>query len=160
MKSTEKTFSILQIEDDEDDAFLMQFAFREVGVANRLITVRDGQEAIDYLAGEGKYADRDEFPVPCLVLLDLKLPRKVGLDVLKWIRSHPVLRTLIVIMFSSSPRPADIDQAYAEGANSFLVKPSSMQELFDLLEGIRVYWLLRNEAPTACQEWVSETINR
>jgi CheY-like chemotaxis protein len=150
MKSTMKEFSILQVEDDENDAVLMQLAFHEIGIPNRLVRVRDGQETIDYLGGVGKYANRDLFPVPCLVLLDLKLPRRSGLDVLKWIRGHPVLKTLIVIIFSSSPQPEDIDRAYEAGVNSFLVKPTGIQELLGLLEALKTYWLNHNELPSAC----------
>jgi len=151
-------FSILQVEDDDNDAFLMQLAFQEIGISNRLLRAHDGPEAIDYLRGVGKYADRDRFPVPCLVLLDLKLPRRSGLDVLKWIRAQPILKTLIVIIFSSSPQPEDIDQAYESGVNSFLVKPTGMQELLEMLEAIKTYWLNYNELPSAvgCLSEVSE----
>jgi len=86
----------------------------------------------------------------------LKLPRRSGLDVLKWIRAQPILKTLIVIIFSSSPQPQDIDQAYEAGANSFLVKPTGMQALLEMLEAIKTYWLNYNELPSAGVRCLSE----
>ncbi len=97
------TRTILYAEDEEDDIFFMQRAFSAAGITYPLITVPDGQEAIDYLQGGGRYANRDEFPVPYLLLLDLNLPRKSGLDVLKWIRNEPAVSTLPVIVLSSLP---------------------------------------------------------
>ena len=147
-----KKFSILQVEDEENDVLLMQVAFRESGIMHPLFSARDGQEAIDYLAGNGKFADRDRFPPPCLMFLDLKLPRKMGLDVIRWVRSQPSLQTLIVIVFSSSPQPDDINSVYRAGANSFLVKPSGLNELITMLEAFKAYWLVYNQPPTECAD--------
>jgi CheY-like chemotaxis protein len=143
-----KDFSILQVEDTENDVILMKYAFKQAGIANALSVVRDGQQAIDYLAGVGEYADREKYPLPGLVLLDLKLPRKMGLDVLKWIRENPSLDALPVIVLTSSGQRDDVQNAYRTGANSFLIKPSGVKELVELLKAVKVYWLEYNEAPS------------
>src|SRR5205809_7595133 len=93
---------ILHVEDSEEDVFLLRYAFQRADIKTPVQVVEDGQEAIDYLAGIGKFADRNEFPLRCLVLLDLKLPHKIGLEVLEWIRQQPELKSLVVIILSSS----------------------------------------------------------
>src|SRR5688572_12299591 len=98
--------TILQVEDDPNDVFLLQHALTKVGVANPIQVATDGQQAIDYLKGEGRFADREKYPLPCLVLLDLKLPHVMGLNVLKWIRQRPG-SALVVIMLSASGEDAD-----------------------------------------------------
>ena len=92
--------TILLVEDEENDVFFLKHAFEEVGVLNPLRVAQDGQEALDYLSGRGEYADRERFPLPCLILLDLKLPRVMGFEVLQWIREQPALKTLIVVVLS------------------------------------------------------------
>ena len=114
---------ILQVEDDANDVFLLQHAMTEAGVENPIQVATDGQQAIDYLKGAGKFADRKQFPFPCLVLLDLKLPYVMGLEVLKWIRQQPG-PMLIVILLTASAEDEDIVAAYRLGANAFLTKPS------------------------------------
>src|SRR5437868_12776557 len=116
---------ILHVEYRDEDVFLLNHAFKRAEIGNPVQVVIDGQEAIDYLAGNGKFADRAQFPVPCLVLLDLQLPAKTGLEVLEWIRQQSALRSLIVIILSSSIYEGDVRRAYELGANAFLVKPSS-----------------------------------
>src|SRR5688572_19839953 len=111
---------ILYVEDSEDDVFFLKRAFKAAEVPNPLQVARDGQEAIDYLAGLEKFSDRERHPLPCLVLLDFKLGGKMGLDVLRWIRERPALRKLLVIILSSSSQRADVDRAYELGANAFL----------------------------------------
>jgi CheY-like chemotaxis protein len=140
---------ILLVEDDENDIFFMERGMKEAGITRRLQVVMDGQEAIDYLGGTGEYSDRDRFPLPCLVMLDLKLPRVMGLEVLKWIRRQPELETLIVIIMSSSKLAPDIAMAYRLGANSYLVKCSG-DNLSQMLVRVRQYWLELNQAPTPC----------
>lgn len=130
----------------------MQLAFRETGITNPLYSTPDGQEAMDYLAGCGKFADRDRFPAPCVVFLDLKMHGKMGLDVLKWIRGQPSLQTLIVIVLSSSPQHDDINNVYRAGANSFLVKPSGLDELISMIQAFKAYWLVYNQPPIECGE--------
>src|SRR5580765_8485160 len=119
---------ILQVEDDPNDVYFLQHAMTKAGVANPIHVASDGQQAIDYLKGAGKFADRDQFPLPCLVLLDLKLPHVMGLDVLKWIRQESGL-SLVVLLLTASAEEADIAAAYRLGANAFLVKPSEAHKL-------------------------------
>jgi CheY-like chemotaxis protein len=140
---------ILYAEDEENDVFLMRHAWKSVGVLNPLKVVTDGEQAVQYLSGEGMYADRDEYPLPCLILLDLKLPRLHGLDVLKWIRQQPALHLLPVIVFSSSNNPQDVCRAYELRANAYLVKPSHTEGLVELVASLRGFWLGRNQLPPA-----------
>src|SRR5437899_12415537 len=122
------TNTILQVEDDPNDVFLFQYAMRKAGVTNPIQVASDGQEAIDYLKGVGKFVDREKYPLPCLVLLDLKLPYVMGLDVLKWIRAQPG-PVLPVIMLTASAEETDVATAYRLGANAFLTKPSQASKL-------------------------------
>lgn len=143
-------FTILQIEDREEDVFLLEYAFKRADIKNTVRVAADGQEAIDYLSGTGKFADRTRFPFPCLVLLDLKLPYKMGLEVLEWIRQQPTLRWLIVIILSSSVNEGDVQRAYELGANGFLVKPSDANTLADMCKALKHYWLVHNQPPAEC----------
>src|SRR5690349_19737256 len=113
----------LLVEDNADDVVLVKRAFAKAKVLNPLHITRRGEEAIDYLSGTGKYANRAEFPLPGLVLLDLNMPGLSGFDVLRWIRQQPGLRTLRVVVLTSSDETRDVNLAYQLGANSFLVKP-------------------------------------
>lgn len=124
---------ILYAEDDENDAFFMTRALKEAGIANRLELVRDGQEAIDYLAGDGRFADRDAFPLPFLVLLDLKLPQLSGLEVLEWVREQSSLRDLHVVVLASSAEDKTVPKALELGANSYLVKPPTTASLLHMI---------------------------
>src|SRR3981081_919782 len=127
--------TILQVEDDPNDVFFLQHAMKKAGVANPIQVASDGQQAIEYLQGTGKFADREQFPLPCLVLLDLKLPHVMGLDVLKWIREHFGM-ALVVVLLTASGEDADIAAAYRLGANGFLVKPSEASKLEDMVRAI------------------------
>jgi DNA-binding NarL/FixJ family response regulator len=138
--------TILQVDDDANDVFLVQHAMRKMGVANPLQVVSDGQRAIDYLQGAGQFADRDTFPYPCLVLMDLKLPYVMGLDVLRWIRAQP-MASLTVIILSASAEGSDISEAYRLGANAFLTKPSEASTLEDMVAAIKAFWLTHNTLP-------------
>ena len=138
--------TILQVEDDPNDAFFFQRALDTLKAANPVRIVTDGQEAIDYLKGVGKFADRAQFPLPDLVLLDLKLPRVMGLDVLKWIRQEAGL-DLVVLLLTASAEEVDIAAAYRLGANAFLVKPSEAGKMVDLVRAIRDFWLTHNTLP-------------
>jgi CheY-like chemotaxis protein len=140
------TRTILLVEDEEGDVFFMRQAMKKAGVLNPLQVASDGQEAIDYFKGTGKFANREEFPLPCLVLLDLKLPRVMGLDVLKWIRQQPAVATIVVIL-TSSQEEADIATAYRLGANGYLVKPSDVSQLNDMAKSISDFWLTQNIFP-------------
>jgi CheY-like chemotaxis protein len=139
--------TILLAEDEEDDVFFMKHAFTGAGIFNPLQVARDGKQAVNYLAGRGDYADRDRFPLPSLVLLDLKLPQLTGLEVLKWIRQQPELKSLIVIILSSSQQTSDISKAYELGANAYLVKPSNPIDLRRMVAGIKRFWLDSNHSP-------------
>src|SRR4051812_17763959 len=108
--------TILLVEDDPNDVFFIQYAFEQAGIRNPTRVAENGQEAIDYLAGNGKFADRSQYPTPAIVLLDLKLPMVMGLDVLRWIKGRPELHTLLVIVMTSSKDPNDICEAYQLGA--------------------------------------------
>lgn len=138
---------ILHVEDREEDVFLLQYAFEHADIKNPVHVSDDGQAAIDYLAGVGKFADRDRFPLPILVLLDLKLPTKMGLEVLEWIKRQPHLKCIIVLILSSSIYEGDIERAYELGVNAFLVKPSSSKVLTDMCKAIKHFWLMHNRPP-------------
>ena len=138
--------TILQVDDDPNDVYLLKHAMNKVGVANPVQVASDGQQAIDYLRGAGKFADRRKFPFPCLVLLDLKLPYVMGLDVLKWIREQSGTAA-IVLLLTASAEEADIASAYRLGANGFLVKPSEASKLEEMVKAIRDFWLTHNTLP-------------
>jgi CheY-like chemotaxis protein len=138
--------NILVAEDDPSDAFFLQRAFSKVGKTVALQFVRDGQEVVDYLRGEGTFADRHLYPMPDLLLLDLKMPRMDGFEALTWIRKQPSLRRLPVLIFSGSEQLQDINKAYDLGANSYLVKPHATQELMGLVNRLWDYWLGSNRS--------------
>jgi CheY-like chemotaxis protein len=145
-------FPILLGEDDENDMFLLRRAFDAAAVQNPLYVARDGQEVIDWLAGVDGFSNRAEHPVPCLLILDLKMPRKSGMDVLEWRRRQPILNCLPVVVFSSSAHPYDIEKAYRLGANAFVVKPSSNAERAQFVQNLKGFWLQFNEPPAICSE--------
>lgn len=138
---------ILLAEDDENHVFLIRRAFKKAGLLNPLYVVRNGEEAISYLKGEGCYANRDEYPLPALLLLDLKMPQKDGFQVLEWIRQEADFKRLRVVVLTSSEEIKDVNRAYELGANSFLVKPVDMQEFMRLTDAIHGYWLWLSRAP-------------
>ena len=136
--------AILLVEDNEDDVFLMKRALKEAQVANPLYIVEDGQQAVDYLRGEGEFADRARYPFPAIVFLDLKLPLKSGHQVLEWIRAQPGLASLVVVVLTSSDEPSDVAKSYKLGANSYLVKPPTCEQLTDMAKCFKWYWLEYN----------------
>ncbi|MES2693250.1 MAG: response regulator [Verrucomicrobiota bacterium] len=138
--------TILVVEDEEDAVILLESAFRKAQFSNPVHRVSHGALAMEYLSHAVSAKNRS-VPLPALVLLDLKLPLVSGIEVLKWIRAHPALHSLVVIIFSSSTEPRDVAAAYAAGANSFLVKPSNLSTLTELANGIRNYWLKLNVPP-------------
>jgi CheY-like chemotaxis protein len=140
-----KERTLMLIEDSEDDIFFMKRAMKSANINNPLRVVEDGQSAVDYLAGNGEYADREKHPLPSLVLLDLKLPYKGGLEVLQWIRDQRHLETTIVIVMTSSKEDKDVETAYRLGANSYLVKPPTAEKLLELANALKLYWLKFNE---------------
>lgn len=138
--------TILQVEDDPNDVFFLQKAMKKMQVSNPIQVATDGQQAIDYLRGSGQFADRGKFPFPSLVLLDVKLPYVMGLDVLKWIRAQRGT-PLPVLMLSASAQEADIAAAYRLGANAFLCKPSESRRFEEMVKSIKDFWLTHNTMP-------------
>ncbi len=138
---------ILLAEDEEDYVLLIKHAFQKAVIPNPLHVVWNGEEAIAYLKGTGKYSDREEFPLPSLLLLDLKMPRVNGFEVLQWLRSQPGLSTLRVLVLTSSDQIRDVNEAYRLGANSFLVKPSDFEDVIQLSRLIQDFWLKASCAP-------------
>jgi CheY-like chemotaxis protein len=138
---------VLLVEDDENDVVFVQRAFRQTGILNPLQIVRDGDEAVGYLSGGGQFADRDQYPLPAFMLLDLKLPRRSGLEVLTWAKEQPGLKRIPIVVLTSSRKDDDVNRAYEMGANSYLVKPVSFEGLMDLVKSLNLYWLILNERP-------------
>jgi CheY-like chemotaxis protein len=140
-------YGILLVEDSSTDILLIQRAFKQANVHNPIRIVKDGDEAVSYLSGENSYRDRARFPLPALILLDLKLPRRHGLEVLTWLKEQPGIKRIPVVVLTSSREDKDIDRAYDLGVNSYLVKPVKSYALNHLIETINSYWLRSNEFP-------------
>ena len=140
---------ILLVEDDDNDVVLIQHAFKKAGLKESLKTVSSGEEAIDYLSGNGMYADRERFPLPFLLLLDLKMPGTNGFEVLHWVRSASDLKRLLVVVLTSSNLQADVDRAYELGANSYLVKPVELGQMVHMVQRFEAYWTELNRTPTS-----------
>ena len=138
---------ILLVEDDADHTELVRRAIEELGRDVRLVALADGEIALDYLFRRGEWADSERSPRPDLVLLDLRLPRLDGFSVLREIKSALALRHVPVVILTSSSSDRDVEQAYAEHANSYLVKPHDYERLVTLLGRARDYWLVRNRGP-------------
>ena len=138
---------ILLAEDEEDYVLLIKKAFEQAKILNPLHVVSTGSEMMGYLKGDGKYSNRDEYPLPDLLLLDIKLPGFSGLEILGWIRSHPGLSGLRVVILTSSEDVKDVNDAYRLGANSFLMKPYDFADLVSLAKTIQTYWLQLSKCP-------------
>ncbi|OGO00596.1 MAG: two-component system response regulator [Chloroflexi bacterium RBG_13_51_52] len=143
----EKSETILLVEDNPDDIELTMRAFRKNNIANEVIVARDGVEALDYLFCKGTYADRDEKDTPRLILLDLKLPKMDGLQVLERLRSDGHNKMVPVVILTSSKEEQDLISGYKCGANSYVRKPINFNEFVDAVRNIGLYWLLINEPP-------------
>jgi len=139
---------ILLVDDDENDVVLLQRAFEKAGLHDWLRVVTSGQEAIDYLSARGNYADRERFPLPFLLLLDLKMPGTDGFEVLRWARSESELKRLLIVVLTSSNLQTDVDRAYELGANSYLVKPVEFDEIVHMVQRFEAYWAEINRSPT------------
>ena len=140
-------YPILLVEDSPDDALLIQRAFRKANLANPVELVRDGEEAVAYLSGKAPYDDRARFPLPVFMLLDLKLPRRSGLEVLAWVRKESVVKRLPVVVLTSSRESVDVNRAYDLGVNSYLTKPVGFEALLEMVKNVNLYWLVLNENP-------------
>src|SRR5689334_9161892 len=138
---TTTTGPILLIEDNEDDVFLMQRAIENAAIVNALFVVEDGQQAIDYMDGTGKFSDRSRYPLPALIFLDLKLPIVKGLEVLAWIREKPEFDNTVIVVLTSSNEPKDLNESYRLGANSYVVKPPTANQLLEMAKAFKWYWL-------------------
>lgn len=131
---------ILIAEDDDNDVFLIKRALHRAQFDNPVQVVPTGQDAIAYLKGEPPYVSREKHPIPALMLLDLKMPLKSGFEVLSWIRQHPEFNSLPVVVLTSSQESADVNRAYALGANSYLVKPASFVSLVEMINRLKEYF--------------------
>ncbi len=143
----EKPATILLVEDNRMDVELTLDAFKEARLENKILFVTNGQDALDYLFRRGNYADRNTYPMPDLILLDLKLPRVDGFEVLRQIKSTEILKRLPVIILTSSKDEGDRALSYDIGANSYLVKPVSFEGFLGVVKQIEGYWLSLNIAP-------------
>ena len=137
--------TILLVEDEPSDVFLMRRALKSAQITNPMQIAGDGQEAINYLSGAGKFSDRAQFPVPSIIFLDLKLPYKTGFEVLDWIRGQEHLNQTLVMVLTSSSEERDISQCYKLGARTFLVKPPNAAMLTELMVSLRDFWVRHNE---------------
>jgi CheY-like chemotaxis protein len=127
--------TILLVEDNEDEIFMMQRAFRKAQIPNRLETVSNGEQALDYLHGRNQFADRSKFPLPTVIFLDLNMPKMGGLEVLEKVRQHSTLKKLIINILSASTRSADIERAALLGANAYFIKPAQIEKFQELIQG-------------------------
>ena len=141
------TVEILLVEDNPDDVELTLHAFKRSKLVNRIRVIRDGAEALDYLFGDGEFADRDVLDVPHLILLDLKLPKVSGIEVLRRIRGDPRTRSIPVVAMTSSREERDIAETYKLGLNSYIVKPVDFDQFGKIVEELGYYWLLLNQPP-------------
>jgi two-component system, response regulator len=138
---------ILLVEDNPDDVVLTRMALEKSRIINKLVVAEDGEEALDYLFSHGKYAGRDSGQLPEVVLLDLKLPRVDGLEVLKQVRANPATSLLPVVILTSSSEDQDMIKSYKLGCNSFIVKPVDFSQFLDAVQQLEMYWLVLNRKP-------------
>ena len=139
--------TILLVEDEAADSLLIQRAFEQAGVQNPIQTLANGDKVLSYLEGIGEYNDRNKYPMPVFILLDLKLPGMSGLQLLKWIRTRKELRRIPVVVLTSAEEDASVQSAYEAGANSYLLKPANRSEISRVIELVQNYWLQNNVAP-------------
>ena len=145
LESQKKT--ILLVEDNPDDVELTLLGLKKNNVANDIVVAQDGAEALDYLFCTGKYAERDASVMPVLILLDLKLPKVDGLEVLKRLRSDDRTKLVPVVILTTSEEETDLVQCYNNGANSYIRKPVDFIRFSEAIQQLKVYWLLLNEGP-------------
>jgi two-component system response regulator len=138
---------ILLVEDNQSDIGLTKRAFEKSKILNPLVVVEDGQDALDYLFGEGKFKGRDTHVLPALILLDLKMPGIGGLEVLERIRNKPETRRLLVVILTSSKEEQDVATGYDLGVNSYIRKPVDFFQFAEVIKQLGMYWLVLNEPP-------------
>ena len=132
--------TILLVEDDRDDVFIFTRALQSANVGNPVVVVTNGQEAVDYLTHQGKYADEEMYPLPFVIFLDLKLPYLDGFEVLSWIRKQPSLESIVVVVLTGSDESRDHQKAYTLGARSYLVKPPQAKDISQFMDSMASYW--------------------
>lgn len=142
-----KHLTILHAEDDPNDVLLIERAFRKANFSGKLLVINDGEQAVSYLKGENVYADREKYPFPTLLVMDLKLPRKSGLEVVSWVRSQAILRRLPIALLTSSRQPCDINTAFDSGVNCYLIKPVNFDDLVQTVKTLDLFWLQMNQPP-------------
>jgi CheY-like chemotaxis protein len=138
---------ILLAEDLESDVALMKRAFKKARIVNPLQVVRDGEQVLAYLRGEGEYGNRAEYPLPSLLLLDLKMPRMNGFEVLSWVRAQPNFASLRIVVLTASRELQDVNKAYQLGANTFLVKPTDFDQLVVMMQALQGFWVWMSKEP-------------
>jgi CheY-like chemotaxis protein len=141
LKGINRHCTTLIVDDDENDIFFVKRAFTEINVHCTFHTLKNGQEVVDYLIGAGPYANRELYPMPMMILMDLKMPVMDGFEVLSWLRARPGVKVIPTIVFSSSDVPSDITRAYELGANSFMTKSVTYEGLLLKLQTLSRYWL-------------------
>lgn len=142
-----KSIEILLVEDNDYDAELALRALKKNNIVNKVIHVKDGPEALEYIFCKGKYEQRDISQTPKVILLDLKLPKLTGLEVLKAIKQDDRTKMIPIVMLTSSKEEPDIKSAYELGANSYIVKPVEFEQFIEAMKNVGYYWLLINESP-------------
>jgi CheY-like chemotaxis protein len=139
--------TLLIVEDSEDDIFFIDRIFKQLAARCELRFARDGVEAIEYLAGKGKFKDRAQYPMPTIILMDLKMPRKNGFEVLEWMQTQPNIKLIPTIVVTSSTLQEDVTRAYRLGANAVMNKPVDKDSLLQMLKSFHVYWTDYVEMP-------------
>jgi CheY-like chemotaxis protein len=147
MNNNQDMIEILLVEDNPNDAEMAIRALKEYHLANRVVHVQDGEEALDFVFGRGAYEGRDTKNKPKIILLDLKLPKVNGMEVLKILKSDPATRLIPIIVLTSSSEESDLIESYKLGANSYLVKPVDFDKFCDSIKEVGLYWLLLNKQP-------------
>ena len=138
---------ILLAEDNDDHVTLILRAFRKGALINPIFVVKDGEEVVQYLRGVGKFENRDEYPLPSLLLLDLRMPKMDGFEVMEWIRQHQFFNPLRIVVLTTSEDMRDVNRAYQLGANSFLVKPLDLSGFAAIADAIQGHWMWLSKAP-------------
>ena len=147
-----KAANILLVEDNEDHAELTMRALMEGKIVNEIFHVLDGQEAIDYVYQKGQYADSSRYPIPDLILLDIKLPGIDGLELLQMFKSDPAVSRIPIIMLTTSAKDEEIAKGYRYGANSYIIKPIKLKDFQEKIRELKMYWLITSELPNDAKQ--------